>query len=68
MSANFAEFVPRLKRLVPRLRGKQIGVVGDVMLDRYLWAPPPAFPPRLPSLSWISLSKANAWAEPATSR
>jgi rfaE bifunctional protein kinase chain/domain len=37
MSANFAEFVPRLKRLVPRLRGKRIGVVGDVMLDRYLW-------------------------------
>jgi D-beta-D-heptose 7-phosphate kinase/D-beta-D-heptose 1-phosphate adenosyltransferase len=27
----------RLKRLVPRLRGKRIGVVGDLMLDRYLW-------------------------------
>ncbi len=29
--------VSRLKRLVPRLRGKRIGVVGDLMLDRYLW-------------------------------
>src|ERR1700728_5067225 len=37
MTADPAEFVPRLKRLVPRLRGKRVGVVGDVMLDRYLW-------------------------------
>src|SRR5580692_10097887 len=36
-SVLFAEFVPRLKRLVPRMRGKRIGVVGDLMLDRYLW-------------------------------
>ena len=27
----------RLKLLVPRLRGKRIGVLGDLMLDRYLW-------------------------------
>ena len=27
----------RLKRLIPRLRGYRIGVVGDFMLDRYLW-------------------------------
>src|SRR6266404_2307492 len=27
----------RLMRLVPRLRGKRIGVLGDLMLDRYLW-------------------------------
>jgi D-beta-D-heptose 7-phosphate kinase/D-beta-D-heptose 1-phosphate adenosyltransferase len=26
-----------LKRLVPRLRGKRVGVLGDLMLDRYLW-------------------------------
>jgi rfaE bifunctional protein kinase chain/domain len=32
-----AESAARLKRLVPRLRGKRIGVVGDLMLDRYLW-------------------------------
>src|ERR1700741_2035941 len=27
----------RLQRLISRLRGKRIGVVGDLMLDRYLW-------------------------------
>jgi rfaE bifunctional protein kinase chain/domain len=27
----------RLKRLLRRLRGRRIGVVGDLMLDRYLW-------------------------------
>ncbi|OLD81309.1 MAG: hypothetical protein AUF67_08730 [Acidobacteria bacterium 13_1_20CM_58_21] len=32
-----ADAVPRLKRLIPRLRGKPIGVLGDLMLDRYLW-------------------------------
>ena len=37
MPTNFADAVPRLKRLIPRLRGKRIGVLGDLMLDRYLW-------------------------------
>ncbi len=37
MPANIADAVPRLKRLIPRLRGKRIGVLGDLMLDRYLW-------------------------------
>src|SRR5689334_24510874 len=37
MPANIADAVPRLKRLIPRLRGKHIGVLGDLMLDRYLW-------------------------------
>jgi rfaE bifunctional protein kinase chain/domain len=37
MSTNISDAVPRLKRLVPRLRGKRIGVLGDLMLDRYLW-------------------------------
>src|SRR2546429_9587436 len=37
MSTNIADAVPRLKRLIPRLCGKRIGVVGDLMLDRYLW-------------------------------
>ena len=27
----------KLKRLVSRLRGRRIGVVGDFMLDRYVW-------------------------------
>jgi rfaE bifunctional protein kinase chain/domain len=29
--------LPRLKRLLPRLKGRRIGVLGDMMLDRYLW-------------------------------
>ncbi len=37
MSTNIADAVPRLKRLIARLRGKRIGVLGDLMLDRYLW-------------------------------
>src|SRR6202048_875608 len=37
MFNNIADAVPRLKRLIPRLRGKRIGVLGDLMLDRYLW-------------------------------
>src|SRR2546429_9188827 len=37
MATNIADAVPRLKRLISRLRGKRIGVLGDLMLDRYLW-------------------------------
>ena len=37
MPTNLPDSVPRLKRLIPRLRGKRIGVLGDLMLDRYLW-------------------------------
>lgn len=37
MTTPFAHSVPRLKRLLPRLRGKQLGVLGDLMLDRYWW-------------------------------
>src|SRR6266576_6288393 len=37
MVTNIADAVPRLKRLIPRLRGKRIGMLGDLMLDRYLW-------------------------------
>jgi rfaE bifunctional protein kinase chain/domain len=32
-----AESLPRLRRLLPRLKGRRIGVLGDLMLDRYLW-------------------------------
>lgn len=35
--SDLAQSAARLKRLVSRLRGKRIGVVGDLMLDRYLW-------------------------------
>jgi D-beta-D-heptose 7-phosphate kinase/D-beta-D-heptose 1-phosphate adenosyltransferase len=37
MSTKIPDSIPRLKRLIPRLRGKRIGVLGDLMLDRYLW-------------------------------
>src|SRR5256886_12254932 len=37
MSTSICDAVPRLKRLIPRLCGKRIGVLGDLMLDRYLW-------------------------------
>jgi D-beta-D-heptose 7-phosphate kinase/D-beta-D-heptose 1-phosphate adenosyltransferase len=37
MTTLIAESVPRLKRLISRLSGKRIGVLGDLMLDRYLW-------------------------------
>jgi rfaE bifunctional protein kinase chain/domain len=37
MTTPFAHSVPRLKRLLPRLRAKRMGVLGDLMLDRYLW-------------------------------
>src|ERR1700756_2848666 len=29
--------IASLKRLIPRIQGKRIGVLGDLMLDRYLW-------------------------------
>jgi rfaE bifunctional protein kinase chain/domain len=37
MSNSVAESLPRLRRLLPRLKGHRIGVLGDLMLDRYLW-------------------------------
>src|SRR5205809_8075763 len=32
-----AESLPRLGRLLPKLKRRRIGVLGDLMLDRYLW-------------------------------
>src|ERR1700740_1712791 len=37
MKSASGEMLSSLKRLVPRLRGKRIGVIGDLMLDVYLW-------------------------------
>jgi len=37
MTIHLADSVSRLKRLIPRLRGKRMGVLGDLMLDRYVW-------------------------------
>src|SRR5882757_2461838 len=37
MPQKTTESLAHWKRLIPRLRGKRIGVLGDLMLDRYLW-------------------------------
>jgi rfaE bifunctional protein kinase chain/domain len=37
MAKTTVDSTARLKRLIPRLRGKRVGVLGDLMLDRYLW-------------------------------
>jgi rfaE bifunctional protein kinase chain/domain len=37
MKSQVANSVPRLKRLLPRFRKFHIGVLGDLMLDRYVW-------------------------------
>jgi rfaE bifunctional protein kinase chain/domain len=37
MPTNSAKDLARWKRIVPRMLGKRIGVLGDLMLDRYLW-------------------------------
>jgi rfaE bifunctional protein kinase chain/domain len=37
MKSQIANSVPRLKRLLPRFRKLRIGVLGDLMLDRYVW-------------------------------
>jgi rfaE bifunctional protein kinase chain/domain len=37
MKTQFANSGPRLKRLLPRFRKLRIGVLGDLMLDRYVW-------------------------------
>src|SRR5205814_1628080 len=48
MATNIADAVPRLKRLLPRLRRKRIGVLGDLMLDRYLWGTSSRISPEAP--------------------
>ncbi|HXY24852.1 MAG TPA: PfkB family carbohydrate kinase [Candidatus Acidoferrum sp.] len=48
MTNLLVEAAPRLKRLIPRLRGKRIGVVGDLMLDRYLWGTTSRISPEAP--------------------
>jgi rfaE bifunctional protein kinase chain/domain len=34
---DISSVLPRLKKLVPRFRNLRIGVLGDLMLDRYVW-------------------------------
>lgn len=37
MRSEFLTSIPRLKRLLPRFRKIHVAVLGDLMLDRYLW-------------------------------
>ncbi len=48
MPTNLAEYLPRLKKLIPKLRGKRMGVLGDLMLDRYLWGEAKRLSPEAP--------------------
>src|SRR5580693_1330000 len=59
MPTNTSEFIPRLKRLIPRLRGKRVGVLGDLMLDRYLWGTATRLSPEaaVPVVDFVSQSE-----------
>lgn len=37
MKSEFSSVIPRLKRLLPQFRKVRVAVLGDLMLDRYLW-------------------------------
>ena len=37
MKTESAQAIPRLKRLLPHLRKVRMAVIGDLMLDRYVW-------------------------------
>jgi D-beta-D-heptose 7-phosphate kinase/D-beta-D-heptose 1-phosphate adenosyltransferase len=59
MPTSLHDSVPRLKRLIPRLRGKRIGVLGDLMLDRYLWGTATRLSPEaaVPVVNFVSQSE-----------
>jgi len=40
--------IANLKKSVPRIKGKRIGVLGDLMLDRYLWGTASRLSPESP--------------------
>jgi rfaE bifunctional protein kinase chain/domain len=48
MTHEFAAVVPRLKRLLPRFRKVRVAVLGDLMLDRYLWGEASRLSPEAP--------------------
>jgi len=48
MSDLVRESLPRLRRLLPRLRGCRLGVLGDLMLDRYLSGDASKLSPEVP--------------------
>jgi rfaE bifunctional protein kinase chain/domain len=59
MPSKIPDSIPRLKRLIPRLRGKRIGVLGDLMLDRYLWGTASRLSPEaaVPVVDFVSQSE-----------
>ncbi|MGA3177361.1 MAG: PfkB family carbohydrate kinase [Candidatus Acidiferrum sp.] len=58
MSTDFASSIPRLRRLLPRFRKMHIGVLGDLMLDRYLWGTASRLSPEaaVPVVDFVSQS------------
>lgn len=59
MATNTADSISRLKRLIPKLRGKHVGVLGDLMLDRYLWGTATRLSPEaaVPVVDFVSQSE-----------
>ncbi len=59
MSESQNTSVARLKRLLPRLRKIRIGVLGDLMLDRYLWGNASRLSPEaaVPVVDFVSQSE-----------
>ncbi|MGC1620359.1 MAG: PfkB family carbohydrate kinase [Candidatus Acidiferrum sp.] len=58
-TTDIGESIPRLKKLIPKLRGKRIGVLGDLMLDRYLWGTATRLSPEaaVPVVDYVSQSE-----------
>jgi rfaE bifunctional protein kinase chain/domain len=48
MKPEFSSAIPRLKRLLPRFRKLHLAVLGDLMLDRYLWGSAHRLSPEAP--------------------
>ncbi|MGC2529176.1 MAG: bifunctional ADP-heptose synthase [Candidatus Acidiferrum sp.] len=58
-TTDIGEAIPRLKRLIPKMRGKRMGVLGDLMLDRYLWGTATRLSPEaaVPVVDFVSQSE-----------
>ncbi len=58
-TSDISGSIPRLKRLIPKLRGKRMGVLGDLMLDRYLWGTATRLSPEaaVPVVDFVSQSE-----------
>jgi rfaE bifunctional protein kinase chain/domain len=58
MKKELADAIRRLKRLLPRFRKVQVAVLGDLMLDRYLWGTATRLSPEaaVPVVDFVSQS------------